>query len=338
MKTVLVTGGAGYIGSICCGQLLAEGHSVVALDDLSTGFEDALPEGVTFYKCDVGDRPKVRQVLSRHAIDVVFHFAAKALVPESVSNPGIFFDCNVAAGILLEELPSGIRKFVFPPPRRFTAMRRRYPSPRITPRIITSYGEISFMFARSRLYARAYSWGVAALRYFNACGALKRWGAPRTGNASDLLLKAPSRYSRGGEVYGADYPTPDGTCLRDYACPHIADAHIRLCARRGGNVNLQHWHGQSHPETGAGYLSKCAARRSPPLRRSVGGSGCARASPRNLMQRLGRHGTQPLSNIVRSAWEFHSTWRTRHAGNSHRPLAAQQRSPIRKMQRREKNA
>ena len=343
MKTVLVTGGAGYIGSICCGQLLAEGHSVVALDDLSTGFEDALPEGVTFYKCDVGDRPKVRQVLSRHAIDVVFHFAAKALIPESVSNPGIFCDCNVAAGIgLLEELrQAGIRKFVFSSTAAVYGNATTVPIPEDHPKNpITSYGESKLMFERILAwYARAYSWGVAALRYFNACGATEKMGErhePET-HLIPRLLKAAVGDIPMVEVYGADYPTPDGTCLRDYVhVLDIADAHIRtlrLLDEAGMSI-FNIGTGQSHSVRQVLDTAEQVCGKKIPaafMQRREGDPAVLCASPRNLMQRLAwtpRHSA--LSNIVRSAWEFHSTWRTRHAGNSHRPLAIASASPIQK--------
>src|SRR5579864_7407156 len=103
MANVLVTGGAGYVGSVCCRQLLERGHNVVVLDDLSTGHAGAVPEQAILRPLDYGDRAGVADLLKRTKIDAVFHFAAKALIPESVSNPGIFFDVNAAAGIAFLE-------------------------------------------------------------------------------------------------------------------------------------------------------------------------------------------------------------------------------------------
>src|SRR6516225_7972628 len=103
MATILVTGGAGYVGSVCCAQLLDQGHHVVVLDDLSTGHAEAVPQGVALHRVDIGDRVAVTDVLATDRFDAVFHFAAKALIPESVSNPGLFFDSNVARGIALLE-------------------------------------------------------------------------------------------------------------------------------------------------------------------------------------------------------------------------------------------
>lgn len=343
MKTVLVTGGAGYIGSICCAQLLAEGYSVVVVDDLSSGFEDALPEGVTFYKSDVGDSLKVRQVLSLHAIDVVFHFAAKALIPESVSNPGIFFDSNVAAGIsLLEELRrAGIRRFVFSSTAAVYGNPDVVPIPEDHPQNpITAYGESKLMFERILAwYARAYGWGVAALRYFNACGATEKMGErhePET-HLIPRLLQAVSGDISHVEVFGVDYPTPDGTCLRDYVhVLDIADAHIRTLRllNEPGMAIFNIGTGQSHSVKQVLDTAEQVCGKKIPaafMQRREGDPVVLCASPHNLMQRLAwkpRH--SDLNNILRSAWKFHSTWRTRHAGNGHRLLAVGSTSPVQK--------
>src|SRR5215813_10127475 len=115
MANVLVTGGAGYVGSVCCAELLQAGHSVVVVDDLSTGFRQAVPPGIPLCHRDIADSRAMRLLLSGNRFDAVFHFAAKALVPESVSNPGVFFQQNVAGGISFLEAvrASGIRRFVF---------------------------------------------------------------------------------------------------------------------------------------------------------------------------------------------------------------------------------
>ena len=103
MSKILVTGGAGFVGSICCSRLLLEGHEVVVIDDLSTGHARAVPEGAELWPIDIGDREALAELLSAHKFDAAFHFAAKALIPESVTNPGVFFDRNVASGIALLE-------------------------------------------------------------------------------------------------------------------------------------------------------------------------------------------------------------------------------------------
>src|SRR6185437_11574770 len=99
MARILVTGGAGYVGSVCCRQLLQQGHEVIVLDDLSTGYAEAVPSRAQLFRLDYGDRRGVAQMLRGNPVDAVFHFAAKALIPQSVLNPGHFFDVNVASAI-----------------------------------------------------------------------------------------------------------------------------------------------------------------------------------------------------------------------------------------------
>ena len=115
MANVLVTGGAGYVGSVCCAELLRLGHCVAVIDDLSTGFRDAVPCGAKFFKMDIGDRAALRSLLRSIHFDVVFHFAAKALITESVRDPGQFFDCNVASSIALMQIlrEADVRNLVF---------------------------------------------------------------------------------------------------------------------------------------------------------------------------------------------------------------------------------
>ena len=115
MLRILVTGGAGYVGSICSAELMKRGHSVVVVDDLSTGHPEAVPQGAEFHQIDIGDADRVSRLLKKNDFDVVFHFAAKALIAESVTNPGVFFDNNLAAGIIFLEClrKAGIRNFVF---------------------------------------------------------------------------------------------------------------------------------------------------------------------------------------------------------------------------------
>jgi len=328
MKTILVTGGAGYIGSICCAQLLREGYLVVVADDLSTGFEEALPEGVTFYEADIGDRLRLRQILSRHTIEVVFHFAAKALIPESITNPGLFFDTNVAAGIsFLEELRRvGVRSFVFSSTAAVYGNPTTIPIPEDhSTEPITSYGESKLMFERVLAwYARAYGWGVAALRYFNACGAANGMGErhePET-HLIPRVLQAASGEIPAVEIFGADYPTPDGTCLRDYVhVLDIADAHIRtltLLGKPGMTVfNIGTGHSHSVKQV-LDTAQQICGKRIPVafMKRRNGDPAVLCASPSKLQQMLGwvpRH--SDLNHVVRSAWEFSLRSRAQRASH-----------------------
>lgn len=249
MATILVTGGAGYVGSVCCGELLRLGHAVVVIDDLSTGFQEAITAGAEFYKMDIGDRAGLSAVLARRTIDVVFHFAAKALIAESVTNPGWFFDCNVSAGIaMLETLrAAGVKRFVFSSSAAVYGESGGMPIREDHPKEpLNSYGETKLMFERIlRWYAHAYGWGIAAFRYFNASGATAELGerhCPET-HIIPLLLQTAAGEREAFTIYGNDYPTPDRTCIRDYV--HVADiaqAHIRALENADERVRrLQHW-------------------------------------------------------------------------------------------------
>lgn len=233
MANILVTGGAGYIGSVCCWQLINRGHQVTVVDDLSTGHADAVPPMAVLHRVDIGDRAAMNRVLATDSFDAVFHFAAKALIAESVSNPGKFFDSNVASGIaLLESVrAAGIRKFIF------SSTAAVYGNPISTPISedhpkdpVNSYGESKLALERMlHWYARAYGWTVVAFRYFNASGASENIGEdhqPET-HIIPMLLQIAAGERDFFEIYGTDYPTPDGTCVRDYVhVQDIAEAHL----------------------------------------------------------------------------------------------------------------
>ncbi|HUD64464.1 MAG TPA: UDP-glucose 4-epimerase GalE [Candidatus Sulfotelmatobacter sp.] len=233
MARILVTGGAGYVGSVCCAQLLARGHHVEVADDLSTGFADAVPQGAVLHRVSIADDEALSAILAHRRLDTVFHFAAKALIPESVANPGAFFDANVASGIsLLETLRKHeVCNFVF------SSSAAVYGTPHLTPipeehpkEPVNAYGESKFVFERIlKWYAEAYGWSVVAFRYFNACGGGQTWGErhePET-HVIPLLLQAASGRRDYFEIFGADYATPDGTCLRDFVhVLDIAEAHV----------------------------------------------------------------------------------------------------------------
>lgn len=233
MERVLVTGGAGYVGSVCAAHLLALGHSVDILDDLSTGHLSAVPSGATFHKLDMGDREGLESILSQKSIDVVFHFAAKALIPESVTNPGVFFDTNVARSLAMLEVlrRHGVRKFVFSSTAAVYGNPEVVPIPEHHPKNpVNSYGESKLMFEQVlQRYADAYGWGVVAFRYFNASGGAHSWGErhePET-HIIPLLMQVASGRRQRFQIYGTDWPTPDGSCLRDYVhVEDIADAHV----------------------------------------------------------------------------------------------------------------
>lgn len=230
---ILVTGGAGYVGSVCCQQLLKQGHSVTILDDLSTGHLEAIPKGAEFHPLDIGDRQAVSRLLRDARFDVAFHFAAKALIAESVSNPGRFFDSNLASGIIFLEClrEAGIRNFVFSSTAAVYGNPSNLPLREDDPKEpVNAYGESKLGLERVlKWYCSAYGWSVVAFRYFNASGAVPGSGErhePET-HILPLLLQVASGRRHSFQIFGTDYATPDGTCLRDYVhVLDIADAHL----------------------------------------------------------------------------------------------------------------
>lgn len=321
MARVLVTGGAGYVGSVCSRQLLESGHEVVVVDDLSTGHQEAVPAAAEFHQMDYGDRTAVTYMLRQQRMDAVFHFAAKALIPESVSNPGWFFDVNVASGIaFLETLREfGVNQFVF------SSSAAVYGNPRSVPikeddlkEPVNSYGESKLMFERIlRWYASAYGWTVAAFRYFNASGATEDAGEnhrPET-HVIPLLLAVAAGERKYFEIYGDDYATADGTCVRDYV--HVSDiaaAHL-LALETAEGARMQAY----NIGTGTSYSvreviavveevtgQKIAVRNTA---RRPGDPEVLCASPEKLKRDLGwEPKSSDLRSIVRSAWE----WKRRH--------------------------
>ncbi len=326
MHTVLVTGGAGYVGSVCCSELLKRGHAVTVVDDLSTGHIEAVPEGAEFHHVDLSNRDALSQLLAGKRFDVVFHFAAKALIAESVSNPGVFFDSNLASGIgFLECLrTAGIKNFVF------SSTAAVYGNPRSTPireddpkDPVNAYGESKLALERVlNWYCSAYGWSVVAFRYFNACGSIPGNGErhhPET-HILPLLLQVASGRRRLFEIYGSDYPTPDGTCLRDYVhVLDIAEAHL-LAMRTMNSPGFRAFNigtGKSHSVkevcrvvetvTGQRLNLKMAARR-------PGDPAVLCASPEKIAREFGwKASNSDLLQIVRSAWEWEQSRSAKHA-------------------------
>lgn len=320
MERILVTGGAGYVGSVCCAQLLKYGYSIEVIDNFSTGHWEALPAGVKVHEVDFGDVRALSRLLASERFDAVFHFAAKALIPESVTNPGSFFNTNVASGIaMLETLRKhGIRRFVF------SSSAAVYGSPMIVPiredhhkEPTNSYGESKLVFEQIlKWYASAYDWTVVAFRYFNACGGGADWGErhdPET-HVIPLLLQTASGRHECFDIYGTDYPTPDGTCLRDYVhVIDIAEAHISALRKvicpgfQAYNIGT----GTSHSVK---EVCKVAERiteqriKTRPSDRRPGDPAVLCASPKKLIDELGwepKHSS--LEEIIAGAWQWEQT-------------------------------
>jgi UDP-glucose 4-epimerase len=326
MANVLVTGGAGYVGSVCCAELLRRGHSVAVVDDLSTGFKDAVPAGASLFQFDMGHRPSLQSLLKKIRCDVVFHFAAKALVAESVSDPGIFFDRNVAASISLLEVlrEHNVRNFVFSSSAAVYGAPVRTPIEEDDPKQpVNSYGETKLMLEHAlQWYARAYGWSVTALRYFNAAGATPELGErhePET-HVIPLLLQTAAGERPYFSIYGDDYDTPDGTCLRDYV--HVLDiaaAHICVLARinqpgmRAYNIGL----GESFSVRQVCHAAEEVVGRSLPIRvekRRAGDPAILCASPARIVSELDwKPEHSSLQEIISSAWQ----WKINHRDEPH---------------------
>jgi UDP-glucose 4-epimerase len=314
---ILVTGGAGYVGSVCCLQLLERGHQVTVVDNLSTGHEEAVPRGAVLHQLDIGNRAAMATVLAADRFDAVFHFAAKALIPESVSNPGMFFDSNVASGIVLLEAvrAAGIRKFVFSSSAAVYGNPHSIPITEDHPKEpVNSYGETKLMLERVLLwYAKAYGWTVVAFRYFNACGATSAIGEdhhPET-HIIPLLLETAAGERDFFAVYGHDYPTPDGTCLRDYVhVKDIAEAHLLALEihNRPGFSAYNIGTGTSHSVREVCDVVEQELHRKIAVKngdRRPGDPAVLCASPQRLTHELGwRPQFSDLQTIVRTAWEW----------------------------------
>jgi len=231
---ILVTGGAGYIGSVVVDQLLDRGFTVTVLDDLSTGHRPAVARGAAFVQGGVGNRELVTALLERERIEAIVHLAAFALVAESVAQPQKYVTNNVtAARVLLEAaVRARVRRFVFSSSCATYGHPARIPVTEDTPLApVNPYGETKRDF--ERLLAElgpAHGMGVVSLRYFNASGATDERGEdhdPETHLIPNVLSAAMGK-REAVEVYGTDYPTADGTAIRDYVhVTDIADAHLR---------------------------------------------------------------------------------------------------------------
>ncbi|MCI0488845.1 MAG: UDP-glucose 4-epimerase GalE [Blastocatellia bacterium] len=242
--TILVTGGAGYIGSVMVDQLLDSGEPVVLLDDLSRGHRGAVDEGLPFYDGRTGDRELVSRICREHDIESCIHFAALAYVGESVAEPKRYFENNVEQGIALLDalMAAGVRRFVFSSTCATYGEPVRIPIDEEHPQQPTNpYGWSKLICEKIlEAYDHAYGLKYVALRYFNASGATERRGEhhePETHLIPNVLLAAMGKLPF-VSVFGDQYPTPDGTAIRDYI--HVADlctAHSMALdhLRRGGN-------------------------------------------------------------------------------------------------------
>ena len=319
---VLVTGGAGYVGSVVAAQLLEAGHEVVILDDLSTGYADSVPDGAVFVQGTIRD--DAAKVLAG-GIDAVLHFAAKSLVGESVAQPGLYWSHNLGGTLALLEAMrgAGVGSIVFSSTAAVYGEPERVPIEETAPcRPVSPYGASKLAVDETlHEYARLHGLGAISLRYFNVAGAYRagggQWLAERHSPEAHLIpnILASARASGDAEfkIFGDDYPTPDGTCVRDYI--HVADlarAHLlALGACTPGQhrvYNLGNGTGSSNREvltvcrevTGADIPAATAPRR-------AGDPAVLVASSARIQHDLGWTAELGLRAMVADAWAARAT-------------------------------
>ena len=247
--SILVTGGAGYIGSHMVLELLDAGEQVVVLDNLTTGFRWAIPPNATLVIGDCGDQDLVRTVVRRHDVTAIIHFAGSIVVPDSVSDPlGYYHNNTVKSRSLMEvAVATGVKKFIFSSTAAVYGMTGGEPVSEDTALMpMSPYGSSKLMTEIMLAdTARAHDFNYVALRYFNVAGAdpLGRTGqsTPRATHLIKVTCETALGQRPRVEVFGTDYPTPDGTCIRDYI--HVKDlarAHMSALAHlnRGGKSDV----------------------------------------------------------------------------------------------------
>jgi UDP-glucose 4-epimerase len=257
--TILVTGGAGYIGSHMAHMLVDAGERVVVLDNLSTGFEWAVPKGAPLVVAETGDQLRVATLIAEHRVDTIIHFAASIVVPDSVRDPlGYYRNNTVNSRALLEvAVNNGVRRFIFSSTAAVYGNPQKVPVDEDAPLApMSPYGNSKLMTETMlKDVGAAYDLNYVILRYFNVAGADP---AMRTGQSTvgaTHLIKVAVEAALGKrpklDVYGTDYDTPDGTCIRDYIhVTDLADAHLAALThlRTGGSsatFNCGYGHGYS---------------------------------------------------------------------------------------------
>lgn len=318
---VLVTGAAGYVGSVCAEVLLQRGHKPVVVDSLVEGHRAAVPAACEFHQCDLFDTAKLENIFRSSEIHAVMHFAAEALVEKSVREPSTFYRVNVAGGIQLLDVMvrHGVKQIVFSSSAAVYGEPKQVPIPEDHPKDpINSYGKTKWIFetilADYALYAGLKH---VSLRYFNAAGASHDRGEAHRKETHVIpkILEAAVGTIPRFEIRGSDYPTPDGTCVRDYV--HILDigeAHVKALSSidriSGEAFNVGNSQGYSIREvvetarrvTGLPIPAVETARR-------PGDPAVLVADAQKLRNTLGwTPKFSTLESIIQSAWD----WKQRH--------------------------
>jgi UDP-glucose 4-epimerase len=318
---VLVTGGAGYIGSHAVRALVDAGHHVVVLDNLSAGHAAAVPHAVPLVRADMHDTAAVRKALADHSVDAVMHFAAWLDVGASVANPLGYYHNNVTGtlSVLDAMREKGVGQFIFSSTCATYGEPERVPMDEtLDQRPINAYGQSKLAIEHALPHVeRAHGIRWMALRYFNAAGAHPDGTIGEHHDPEIHLIPRAIEAATGGralKVFGEDYPTPDGTCLRDYihVCD-LADAHLlALDALAAGHPSLAVNVGTGTPHSVRSVIDTVSAVvgeevRWEPAPRRPGDPAALYASSQKIQRELGWRARYPdLDTIVRHAWQWHA--------------------------------
>jgi len=323
---ILVTGGAGYIGSVAVEQLIAAGESVVVLDNLCQGHREAVHPHATLVVADLANRPAIDEVMTAHRPDAVMHFASHTLVGESMQQPFLYLGTNVVNGLnLLQSMAEhGVKRFILSSTANLFDRPERMPideAERIVPG--SPYGESKYLLERMLPWLeKIYGLRYAMLRYFNAAGATAQRGEDHDPELHliPIVLQVALGQRESVTVFGDDYPTPDGTCVRDYI--HVSDlarAHILALAaldKESRVYNLGNGRGYSVRQvietsrrlTGHAIPAVMGARR-------AGDPAVLVASSQKIERELGwRPKFDSIETIVESAWRWHQRFPKGYAG------------------------
>jgi len=317
---ILVTGGAGYIGSHAVRLLSRAGHDVWVYDNLSQGHRSAVPAG-RLIEGELADRDRLTAVLSNRRIEAVMHFAAFALVGESMADPAKYYQNNVVASLsLLEAMrASGVAKIVFSSTTATYGEAKRIPITEDEPQQpINPYGFAKLVIERALAdYARAYGMGYAALRYFNAAGASPEGDLGEDHTPESHLIPIVLQVALGQReritVFGDDYPTPDGTCIRDYIhVDDLAAAHLKALERLEPGRALQLNLGTGRGHSVRQVIDSCRRISGQPIAVEIGPR--RPGDPPELVADSSRAQAAldwrpkytELDEIVETAWRWHS--------------------------------
>ncbi len=316
---ILVSGGAGYIGSATAEALINAGHSVTVYDSLVSGHREAVPQGAVFVEADLADSHTLAETLTKNKFDAVMHFAASIEAGESMKEPARFYQNNFTNALALVEtaVRAGVKRFVLSSTAAVFQSSDE-PLTEESPLGPTNvYGHTKLMVEQAlEWYRQIHGLHFAALRYFNACGALPNRGEAHQPESHliPLVLRVALGQSEAIKIFGTDYPTPDGTCIRDYVhIADLADAHILalngLADRDRLIYNLGSGHGYSVREV-IDTARQVTGHLIPAIEhpRRPGDSARLVASPARIIRELGwkpKH--NDLREIISSAWEWHSS-------------------------------